>query len=113
MVFKDILRRRAVKAISEKVLKKLTPYQVLIKPIITEKSRIQLESDNKCCFQIDKTANKNDVKMSIKYIYNVEPENVNIINVPYKWRANRKLVRRLTKKAIVTLKKWDKIDLFS
>lgn len=113
MVFKNILRRRAVKSSSRKVLKKLTPYQVLIKPLITEKTRIQLESDNKCYFQIDKSANKNDVRMSIKYVYNVEPEDVNIINVPYKWRANRKLVRRSIKKAIVTLKKWDKIDLFS
>jgi large subunit ribosomal protein L23 len=84
MVFKDILRRRAVTASSDKVLKKLTPYQILIKPLITEKSRMQLESDNKCYFQVDKAANKNDVKMSIKYIYKVEPEDVNIINVPYK-----------------------------
>ena len=54
----------------------------------------------------------NDVKEAIKYIYNVTPTGVNIINVVFKWRSQRKLVRRAYKKAIVTLDKKDKIELW-
>jgi ribosomal protein L23 len=46
-------------------------------------------------------------------LYKVHPEWVNIVNVVYKWRNQRKLVRKSYKKAIVTLSKKEKIDLGS
>ena len=111
MSYKDILRRRAQKAASTKVLGKLTPYQVIGTPLITEKAYKQVEQANTYSFRVHTSANKQDVKASLEIIYKVTPLSVRLINVPYKGRANRKLVRRAYKKAIVTLKKGDKIEL--
>lgn len=112
MTFTDKLRKRAIKSQSPKVLWKLTPYDILIKPLVdrSEKGR-NLLTEWKYLFQIHQDASKNDVKAAIKYIYNVEPVLVNTIKAPYKWRLNRKLVRREMRKAIVTLKTGDKIDI--
>jgi ribosomal protein L23 len=49
----------------------------------------------------------------LDFLYKVHPEHINIINVVYKWRSQRKLVRKVYKKAIVTLPKKEKIELGS
>jgi ribosomal protein L23 len=46
-------------------------------------------------------------------LYKVHPQGINIVNVVYKWRNQRKLVRKAYKKAIVTLDKKEKIELGS
>ena len=87
--------------------------EVLIKPVITEKATI-ISEQNKYVFKIAQKANKNQVIEAVKAIYNVEPTKVNIINVRGKERRLR-LGTGFTsawKKAIVTLKDGDKIDLF-
>jgi ribosomal protein L23 len=53
------------------------------------------------------------VKQAVEFLYRVHPESVNVVNVVYKWRNNRKLVRKTYKKAIVTLGKKDKIEVWS
>ncbi|MCX7677780.1 MAG: 50S ribosomal protein L23 [Spirochaetes bacterium] len=86
---------------------------VIIKPVISEKSTA-LAKIGKYVFRVSKKANKKIVKRAIKEIFNVEPVCVNIINV----RGRRKRVRynygytSSWKKAIVTLKEGDKIELF-
>lgn len=112
MTFTDKLRQRAIKSQTPKALKKLTPYDILIKPLVdrSEKGR-NLLTEWKYLFQVHQDATKSDVKAAIKYIYNVEPVSINTTKSPYKWRLNRKLVRREIRKAIVTLKKGDKIDI--
>lgn len=89
----------------------MSPYEIIGKPIITEKAYKQVESDNTYWFLVNKAANKQDVKASLKAIYDVEPLSIRIINAPYKGRANRKLVRRAVKKAIVRLKDGQRIEL--
>lgn len=111
MTYKDILRKRAQKSTAVKALNTLHPCQIVGKPLITEKAYKQVESLNTYYFRVHKDANKNDVKECIKSLYNVEPMSVRIINVPYKGRMQRKLVRRAFKKAIVTLAEKDKIEL--
>lgn len=111
MVFKDILRQRANKQQSAKVVWKINLYDVIIRPILTEKTYKQMQDENKYSFQVHDKANKNDVKLSIKAVFGVDPEKVNIINVTFKWRSVRKLVRRAYKKAVITLRDWDKIEL--
>lgn len=113
MTFKQILQARAKKNTTGKVIKKLSPYGVIVAPLVTEKTHKQQEATNKYSFKIHKDANKNDVKQAIVLLYNVTPEGVNIINVVFKGRNNRKLVRKSYKKAIVTLGKKDKIELGS
>lgn len=111
MSFKETLQRRAIKNNSTKVIPEITPYDVVIKPVYTEKTYKMTNNENKYVFKVHKDANKVDVKESIKYIYGVEPKKVNLVSVPRKGRAMRSLVRRYYKKAIVTLKEWDKIEL--
>ncbi len=86
---------------------------VIIKPVLSEKSTTLAEM-RKYVFRVSKKANKNMVKRAIKEIFNVDPVCVNVINV----RGHRKRVRYnygytpSWKKAIVTLKEGDKIELF-
>jgi hypothetical protein len=74
MTFKQILQARAKKNVTGKVIKKLSPYGVVLSPIVTEKTHKQQESANKYSFKIHKDANKNDVKQAIEFLYKVHPE---------------------------------------
>ena len=111
MTFKQILQSRAKKDVAGKIIKKVSPYGVILAPLVTEKTYKQQESKNKYSFKVHKDANKSDVKQAVVFIYKVTPEHINIVNVVYKGRNNRKLVRKSYKKAIVTLGKKDKIEL--
>ncbi len=111
MVFKQKLQQRAIKNTEGKVVKKFSIFDVILAPIVTEKSYKSQDSANKYFFRIHRNANKNDVKSAIQYLYKVSPESVNIVNVVSKNRSQRGLVRKAYKKAIVTLSKKDKIEL--
>ena len=113
MTFKQILQARAKKNITGKVIKRVSPYGVILWPIVTEKTHKQQEANNKYSFKVHKDANKSDVKQAIEFLYKVNPEGINVVNVEYKWRNQRKLVRKSYKKAIVTLSKKEKIELWS
>lgn len=86
---------------------------VIIKPVLSEKST-ELAEQNKYVFQVSMRANKHLVKMAVKELFNVTPEKVNIIRM----RGKRKRVRYqygitpAWKKAIVTLREGEKIELF-
>jgi large subunit ribosomal protein L23 len=88
-------------------------YEVLRKPLITEKST-DLQSLNKYAFEIAEKANKPQVKQAIENAFKVKVTGVNIITMPGK---SRRMGRRLIqypswKKAIVTLQPGDKIEFF-
>lgn len=108
---KKMLQNRAKRSVKTQALGKMHAFELIGKPLITEKAYKQVEKMNTYRFRIDKSANKNDVKQALETIYKVEPLSVRVINVISKGRMNRKLVRRAYKKAIVTLKKGDKIEL--
>ncbi len=108
MSYTDILRQRAKKTASVSALKTLSPYDVIVAPVLTEKAYIASGSDKadvakKYLFKVHADANKNDVKQAITTIYGVIPTSVNLLWVKEKGRANRKLVRRSYKKAIVSV----------
>ena len=109
MVYAQTLARRAVKNASTKALKQFNVYDIIISPVITEKSMQEAELNNVYTFKIHDRANKNDVKAAIAHIYGVTPKSVNVANIPFKGRANRSKVRQGYKKAVVTLKKGDTI----
>jgi large subunit ribosomal protein L23 len=81
-------------------------------PWITEKS-YNLSMLGKYTFLVDKNANKNEIKKAIKNLYKVDPINVNIVNI--KGKTTRLGVKKSKgskyKKAIVTLKTGQKIDI--
>jgi large subunit ribosomal protein L23 len=111
LAFKQTLQKRAEKNIEKKAIKKFSIYDILLAPMVTEKTYKSQESLNKYYFKIHKNANKNDVKEAIQSLYKVTPQKVNIVSVGFKYRANRGLVRKSYKKAIVTLSKNDKIEV--
>ena len=113
MTFRQKLQARAKKIVATKVIKKFSPYEILLSPLVTEKTHKQQESANKYSFKVHKDANKNDVKSAVEFLYKVNPEKINIVKVVYKWRNQRKLVRKSYKKAIVTLPKKEKIEIWS
>jgi large subunit ribosomal protein L23 len=94
-----------------------TIYDILRRPIITEKSNYQAGTLNQYVFEVDKRSTKALVREAVETLFNVKVERVNIINVPAKRsrraRSRRLLVRRSGfKKAIVTLEPGESIDIF-
>lgn len=87
---------------------------IIIRPLITEKTLKLQEADNKVSFAVAKGANKTQVKQAIEEIFKVKVEKVNIVNV----RPKAKRVGRYEgtvngyRKAIVKLADGHKIDLF-
>ena len=110
MTYKQILQARAKKNVTPKAIKKFGPYEIILAPIMTEKSHSQQAGQNKYSFKVHSDANKNDVKQAVEFLYRVTPLDVCIVNVVFKGRTQRKLVRKAYKKAIVTLGKKDKIE---
>ena len=88
-------------------------HNIIIKPIITEKTK-KLEALGKYSFEIGKSVNKVQVKEAIYKIYGVNPNFINIINKEgKKTRFGRILSKHKdTKQAIVTLKKGEVLDYF-
>ena len=88
-------------------------YDVLRNPIITEKGAVLQAEQNKYIFKVDKKANKKEVKEAVEKIYNVTVTKVNIMNNMGKLKRVRYEYGRTPawKKAIVTLKQGDAIDL--
>lgn len=92
---------------------KMNYNEVLIKPVITEKATI-ISEQNKYVFKVAQKANKDQIKLAIKAIYKVDAVKINIVNVRGKERRLR-LGTGFTaawKKAIVTIKDGEKIELF-
>lgn len=94
-----------------------TIYDVLRRPIITEKSNYQSSMLNQYVFEVDKKATKAMIKDAVETLFDVSVDRVNVINVPPKRtrraRSRRLMVRRSGfKKAIVTLSPGESIDIF-
>jgi large subunit ribosomal protein L23 len=94
-----------------------TVYDILRRPVITEKTSFQSGMLNQYVFEVDRRANKAQVKEAVETLFDVTVVRVNIMNVPAKRsrraRSRRLLVRRSSyKKAMVTLAPGDTIDVF-
>jgi large subunit ribosomal protein L23 len=94
-----------------------TIYDVLRRPLITEKSNYQLSKLNQYAFEVSSNATKAMVKEAVETIFDVSVERVNIMRTPAKRsvraRSRRMMVRKPgIKKAIVTLAEGDSIEIF-
>ena len=89
-------------------------FEVLRRPLITEKSTILQDGHNKYAFEVDTRANKAQVKTAVETSFSVKVTNVNMLTVKGKRkRFGRKLVQKPSwKKAVVSLRAGDKIQLF-
>ena len=93
-------------------MRKFHYLDTIIAPNITEKST-SLSEFNKIVFKVDKGASKNAIKKSIEKIFKVNVVKINTINMKGKTKLvrNRKAFKSGYKKAIITLKKGQSIDL--
>ncbi len=87
---------------------------VIIRPIITEKSMRFMDADNKVTFEVAKGTNKTQVKQAIEEIFNVKVEKVNILNCRPKTKRMGKYVGKTNhvRKAIVKIAEGQDINLF-
>ncbi len=93
-------------------LSKEKAFNVILKPIVTEKSTI-LSENNQIVFLVNINSNKIDIKKSIELIYGVKVNSVNIVRVKGKTKVFKGKVGKRSdfKKAIVSLDKGQSIDL--
>jgi large subunit ribosomal protein L23 len=82
------------------------------KPLFTEKGSKLKETENKILIEVSRDANKIDIKRAIEEIFKVKVEKVSTICTKGKWkRFGRSIGKRPDrKKAIITLKKGEKLD---
>ena len=89
-------------------------FQVLRRPVVTEKSTL-LQEQNKYVFEVAPGANKSLVREAVERAFEVSVRDVNIIRtraVVRRYRNGRKAAVGGSKKAIVTLKPGDTIQIF-
>jgi large subunit ribosomal protein L23 len=90
------------------------PHQILIRPLLTEKMTHLKDQQNKVCFLVDPRANKIEVKRAAEEVLKVGVDSVHIINT----KGKRKRLGRYEgkrsdlKKAILTIRKGEKLELF-
>jgi large subunit ribosomal protein L23 len=94
-----------------------TIYDVLRRPLVTEKSNFQSTKLNQYTFEVPVSVNKAQIKEAVESLFDVAVERVNVINLPAKRtrraRSRRLRVRRSAmKKAVVTLAEGQSIDVF-
>ncbi len=105
------------KVVSETKFKKATihDHEVIIEPIITEKSMGLSQEQNKATFKVKKGANKIEIKNAIQRIYGVKVVEITTVNVkPKRTTRGSRFQGSLSgyKKAVVRLESGSAIDLF-
>lgn len=94
-----------------------TVYDVLRRPVVTEKSNYQSTKLGQYTFEVAADATRTMVKDAVEMLFDVDVVRVNILNVPAKRgrraRSRRLLVRKPAfKKAIITLAEGQSLDIF-
>ncbi|WP_366923261.1 50S ribosomal protein L23 [Metallumcola ferriviriculae] len=89
------------------------PHEILVRPVISERT-VELMEDNKYTFIVAKKANKSEIKKAVEEIFDVTVTRVNTLMVRGKNRRMGRFEGKTPdrKKAIVTLKPGDKIEVF-
>ena len=89
-------------------------YEIIKRPVITEKTNIQKEASNQVTFEVDRRANRIEIQRAIEDIFNVKVAAVRTMQVKGKVKQRGRIVgkRRDWKKAIVTLMPGNRIDFF-
>ena len=88
---------------------------IIVRPIITEKTTKVAENGNWIVFEVSKKANKVSIAQAINEIYNIKPLAVNVVNTKPKTRRVGRYSgkTRAIKKAYVKLPEGQKIDVFN
>ena len=89
------------------------PYRIIRAPLLTEKCHDLKERHNQVAFRVERTATKSDIKAAVERIFKAKVAAVNVVNMPGKEKRLGKNIGRRSdwKKAIVTLKPGEKIEI--
>ncbi|MEA1969590.1 MAG: 50S ribosomal protein L23 [Thermodesulfobacteriota bacterium] len=89
-------------------------YDIIRRPVNTEKTTMQKEYYNQICFEVARDANRVEIKEAVEKIFNTRVSSVRTMHVKGKTKMRGKIVgrKRSWKKAIVKLSPGQKIDFF-
>ena len=89
--------------------------EIILRPLVTEKSNMLQEVHNQVVFRVAKDANKIAIRQAVEKLFNVKVVDVKTIRNPRRWRrVGRHVGKRPSwKKAIVKLREGDRIEFFS
>lgn len=89
-------------------------YTILKRPLVTEKSTVEKDARNKLCFEVDRRANKIEIKEAVEKIFKVDVLDVATISMKGKVKRAGRHFTTLPdwKKAIVTIKAGQRVEFF-
>ena len=89
-------------------------YDIIRRPVITEKTNIQKDEANQITFEVDPRANRIEIKRAVEQIFGVKVTDARTMNVSGKVKRRGRIEgkRRNWKKAIVTLAPGERIEFF-
>jgi large subunit ribosomal protein L23 len=89
-------------------------YDIIKRPLVTEKTNIQKDDSNQVTFEVDVRANRIEIQRAIEQIFKVRVAKTRTINVKGKVKRRGRILgkRKDWKKAIVTLYPGERIDFF-
>ena len=89
-------------------------YDIIKRPLVTEKTTIQKDSFNQVSFEVDRKANRVEIKRAIEKIFNVRVVQVHTMQIKGKTKRRGHILgkRKDWKKAIATLMPGERIDFF-
>lgn len=92
----------------------MSQYDIIKRPLVTEKSNIQKETANQLTFEVDRGANRIEIRRAIEQVFKVKVASVRTMQVTGKVKRRGRVLgkRRDWKKAIVTLRPGERIDFF-
>ncbi len=88
-------------------------HRIIKRYLVTEKSTFHKEETNKYTFQVDRSANKIEIKNAIQNLFKVKVIDIHVISVPGQKKRVGRIVGEISpwKKAVVTLAKDNRIDI--
>jgi large subunit ribosomal protein L23 len=91
-----------------------SPHDILLQPLLTEKLTALREKGNKVGFVVRSDANRIEIKRAVETMLKVRVARVNVMNVPGKMKRLGKFAGKRSdwKKAIVTLKEGEKLEMY-
>ena len=92
----------------------MTPYAIIKRPIVTEKTTLQKEATNQVSFEVDRGANRVDIKRAVEKAFQVKVMSVQTMQVTGKVKRRGRILgkRRNWKKAMVRLMPGERIEFF-
>lgn len=92
----------------------MTPFEIIRRPVVTEKTTLQKETANQVTFEVDRGANRVDIKRAVEKAFQVKVKSVQTMQVTGKVKRRGRILgkRRNWKKATVRLMPGERIEFF-